>query len=119
MESMINEMSDWEKSIAIIKLMPNLRIWGHGADGDDIIVRIGDQWHIALRKPFYLYDRKWMWVVGEVSNWALEYLSAPTHIFQLREMTNSMVPFTADAQRAWLDKVLELAMEAGMVEVPA
>ena len=60
-----------------------------------------------------------MSLAWRVLNFGLRALSAPSHYYELMALVNSVEFLTwppAEAQAAWLDKILELAVEAGMVE---
>lgn len=127
----INEMSDQEKSVMLARLCG----WKHEhlppKIGDTLGLNIvtdknGDLLHkgwfsFPLAYPTIpsLYDPENMPLAWRVLNWALDHLTAPSHFFQLRQMVGDMDLFVLPrdaAQRAWLDKILELATEAGMVK---
>jgi hypothetical protein len=52
-----------------------------------------------------------------VLNWAHETALCRDYADGVGKILHFWSP-SADAQRAWLDKILELAIEAGLVEVP-
>lgn len=122
------EMSDHQKTVQIINLMPDWSIWGMGEDGDDIVLQIGGKETAVLRAPDYLFAEKWMFLAWRVLNWAMEQKFA---INESCTFDQELWDFLSDvgldekegiyefppaaAQRAWLDKVLELAIEAGKV----
>jgi hypothetical protein len=123
----INEMSDHQKTVQLINLMPDWSIWGIGEDGDDIILWIDQKDTTVLQAPNYLYDEKWMALAWRVVSW----LCKPSVAIVLNHedwrvysglkfrvwFTNHDTEYITDKtpQRAWLDKILELAIAAGMV----
>ena len=133
----IDEMSDAEKSVVLARLcgwikpadiygvwvisVPHSKVWG------------GIQWRVNPTElpNFNLYSTRMMPTAWCVLNWAQssenginlgfsgkrrdydERLDCPVSWFFENSGIETMPP--ADAQRAWLDKVLQLAIEAGMV----
>lgn len=112
-------MSDQEKTLLIIGLMPDWEILDRGADGDDIILSIGGQWRIVLRHPFYLYNQKWMWAAWLVLNYTnAEFFNGEDWCDGFFTWYHEVDWYRYDpgaAQRVWLNKILKLAIEAGMV----
>lgn len=125
-------VSDHQKTVQIINLMPDWSIWGMGEDGDDIVLQIDGKETAVLRAPDYLFAKRWMFLAWRVLNWAMSnnspvffcmvdwfyaeaedvphgYKTSGSNWFRL------FMYEPADAQRAWLDKILTLAIEAGMV----
>ena len=70
-------------------------------------------------EPCNYYHPSNMSQAWQVMNWAVKNLNIPNHHFQLREMVNDISFFTqppSEAQRVWLDKILALTIEAGMIQ---
>lgn len=130
----IETMTDQEKSSALARLCnPHLkavRAWKRGGYNvyaysfwDDATFVMHDRDVRSKEEAVRfavgnLYDPANMALAWRVLNWAIENFSIPSHHFALRAMADDMAFFTlppADAQRAWLDKILVLAIEAGMV----
>jgi len=110
MRSPRNELSDNEKSWMLIRAA-NLSIrFDHEPIGppDDL-----------------LYNERYMHEAWRVLNWATEHEQNLRVIENGKSkplawviyMTEFMLLPPADAQRLWLDTVLEMAIEAGLVEV--
>lgn len=114
-----DEISKWQKTVHIINLMPDWSVWGMGEDGDDIVLQIGDKETAVLRAPDYLYAPKLMFLAWRVSNFVY------SEFFNGEDWCDGYMTWwhevdwyryePADAQRIWLDKILTLAIEAGMV----
>ena len=69
-----------------------------------------------------LYDPANMALAWRVLNWAYNFLDDQGRETFLRDWWRSLNLFIespADAQRAWLDKILSLVIEAGMVDAAA
>ena len=132
----IDEMSDQEKSVLLARAM-GLEIEPQFAHPHDIFIKIPSEWDYEwelLEGDFYTAPMEISW---RVLNWASEQMPKETsppgmvvhtwagrlHSFwgeshwvgKSKLFIHSMPP--ADAQRLWLDKILELAIEAGLVEV--
>lgn len=94
--------------------------------GDDVFVSVYPHgWYHGMTEDeawkYFpnLYDPANMALAWRVLSFAIDNFSIPNHHFALRAMVNDMAFFTmpiAAAQRAWLDKILTLAIEAGMIE---
>ena len=114
----VGEMSTQQKTMHIIGLMDDWSIWGRGDDGDDIVVKIGGVGAVVLQSPGYLYAEKWMFLAWRALNWAagnqmfLDYFREDGFMEDIEDY-GSLPP--AKAQAAWLDKILELAVEADML----
>lgn len=121
------EMSDFEKTMMIINLIPDWQILGHGGDGEAIALRTGSKETVVLRAPNYLFASKWMFLAWRVLNWAHEnlgtleksnihnYFSAAWDGPEPKTLHWFYGKKPAAAQRLWLDKVLKLAIKAGLV----
>ncbi len=116
----MNDMSDQEKSVLLAKAMG----WRVFRSGNIQAKLDGSQW---MTKD--LYDPANMALAWRVLNWA----NSQKHYYAgFQGYSGLMFDFLyhwlfsdetffelspADAQRLWLDKILELAIEAGLVEV--
>lgn len=120
-------MNDEEKSVLLAKLCGWIRPAGDEyLEGLWIIETPHPMWTICYwrEEPTELpglnfYDSKYMSIAWEIMNWALTNFNIPNHFFQLREIANGMNIFTLSpfqAQCTWLDKILELAIEAKMIQ---
>ena len=113
---MIDKMKPEEKSVVLARLCG----WHVERTGSDIWVSNSENdylFKIRLSGPGYLYNYKWMFLAWRVLNWACENFSTNDYIDIVRWFWGSQnfrVP-PAEAQTAWLDKILSLAIEAGMV----
>ena len=131
----VSEMSDRKKSVMLARLCG----WQYRTDGvtyswyssDDVLDENGFAYHEWQRTgtwefsviPLNLYDPANMALAWRVLNWAMGqnfwmdsvggYFSDGVWQIIGNEETSLLPP--ADAQRAWLDMVLTLATEAGMV----
>jgi hypothetical protein len=113
----IDGMSDQEKSAALLRLMGQAVDCTCGKPGCTVGREIdsGRGWFVPTVKN--LYDPANMALAWRVLNWANQdetISQVDWHIYkkyfdELLEMP------PADAQQAWLDKILTLAIEAGMV----
>lgn len=92
----INELSDEQKSVMLIKAA-EIR-------GIIVISTLYDPDHMALAW------RVLNWADGEMKLWDM-FFPWWDEEFEATALS------PADAQRAWLDKILELAIEAGLVEM--
>ena len=130
----INEMSGQEKSVLLAKAM-GLEIEPHFAHPHDIFIKIPPEWDYEwelLEGDFYTAPMEISW---RVLNWAAEneglcqyfsehrvWCSEHTqwettelhHWWPIQELFDIK---PAEAQRLWLDMVLTLVIEAGLVEV--
>lgn len=111
----INEMSDQEKSIMLARLCG----WDVEYSPDNVIIRSTTEvFRVTLMSPNYLYNTKWMFLAWRVLNWAhaqtTGYFEDHPLLLMLHNVDETLPP--AEAQRLWLDKILELAIEAGMVK---
>lgn len=120
----INEMTTQEKSEKLYSLVGWKKEW---ADFNSMILLDSNGKGVGhgLMKPSVpmpnLYDEKNMALAWRVLNWAEAYsqLHATGDFYDgwmqlLPECLFLLAP--TDAQTAWLDKILELAIEAGMIE---
>ena len=119
---MPDNLSDEQKSVMLAKAMGwqvvehNKRRCTIGHIGE----RIG-----VIDYPFNLYAPANFALAWKVLNWATEHEQNLRVIENGKSkplawviyMTEFMLLPPADAQRLWLDKILELAIEAGLVEV--
>ena len=94
----MTDMNDQEKSVLLAKAMG---------------------WTIEAPEYFDLYRPKDMALAWRVLNWAA--VTMPQESYYLVPLqgivldTEKLPP--PDAQRLWLDKILKLAIEAGLIEV--
>ena len=129
-------MDDQEKSVLLVKAMKwTLSNVIKDASGKLflLIQPKGDDWEwvVDIDAPLNLYDPANMALAWRVLNWASEldteiddysypYVisEAADCLFEreLEDVKMWCLP-PADAQRLWLDKILELAIEAGIVEI--
>ncbi len=112
----IETMSDSEKSVMLARLCG----WNVELLGDDVWVSNSDNeylFSVRLAAPKYLYNYKWMFLAWRVLNWAGSHFRTVDYmeIHNWFWMSQNWRANPADAQRAWLDKILTLAMAAGMV----
>ncbi len=128
----ISKMSDQEKSVMLAKAMG----WGVNREGDhgsydlwieDILIlqrveyaKIGMLDSVLLNKHMpSLYAPANMALAWKVAQWGhtlpeyTQWMLEPNRLGTWFNFTR-MPP--AEAQRLWLDKILELAIEAGMIE---
>lgn len=105
----IKTLTDEQKSVMLAKLCG--WVVTNGFDGI-IISSSTEVFQITLTSPNYLYNRKWMFIAWLVLNWAMP----NNDIDRWWVVVGIYNKPPAEAQRAWLDKVLELAIEAGLVE---
>jgi hypothetical protein len=117
----IDEMTDQEKSVALARAMG----WGVSYEGrfgieSDVIHVIDEDGYHSSTIDLYAGPMETAW---RVLNWAEGQDFWHRH-FRTGSESDSLAPFEwavirrkppADAQRAWLDKVLELAIEAGLI----
>ena len=110
---MLDKLNDQEKSILLFKAMG----WHYfmGQITKALFVRTPDD---NLQREAGLYDPANMSLAWKVLNWATEYERKNNEEMVLWWMDVLLCNYPpADAQRLWLDKILELAIEAGLVEV--
>jgi hypothetical protein len=112
----MNDMSDQEKSVLLAKVA-QLEI-----EYEPIVLMGLVQTHTRKETIEYfvpdLYDPTNMYLAWRVHLWALEARGIRNPYWNF--WANSpYVWILEDAQRLWLDKILELAIEAGIVEVEA
>lgn len=129
----VNELTDREKSIMLAKLAG----WISETDG------ITTRWHsdgeliyddycggLLNHEPLNLYKEKQMYLAWRLLSWAtnndqpidnnkskayyIGYLSFGDLLHEQLELATGAPP--EEAQRLWLDKILELATEAGMLK---
>jgi hypothetical protein len=113
----ISEMSDREKSIALARLA-----WSEGwhTDRDGRIIEYlfyGDDASWALWSSSFgttLYDPSNMELAWRVLNWASTDDEIRRAFVGFWDNADLWQVDPAEAQRAWLDTVLELAVEAGI-----
>jgi len=132
----ISDMNDRQKSVTLAAL----RGWQVSEHEHEhvYIKRDEQQFAITLTHPFYLYDKELMWLAWDVLNWAgsqvPQEVTAPGGSLTISSWTGRLRHFwkesqwaergklflysmpPAEAQRLWLDKILSLAIEAGMVK---
>lgn len=123
----VNEMSQEEKSVALAKLCG----WEYSDDMRYLsgVYEYGVIWFDRTDDSPNLYDPANMALAWRVLNWASYNLNKITDDFSEGVLFDFMISgvvtngyydavWTAppdEAQSAWLDKILELAVEAGMV----
>jgi len=115
----IKTLTDEQKSVMLAKLCG--WVVTNGFDGI-IISSSTEVFQITLTSPNYLYNRKWMFIAWLVLNWAMQQKIAVYDNVNFRDLLSDYLIDVkdfgafglppADAQRAWLDKILELAIEA-------
>ena len=125
----IDELTDQEKSVALARVMA----WKiHPVIGQHIIHRfihnviVGDEIiGNMLGDVLDLYDPANMALAWRVLNWAIEtdlriveYDKSAPIAWEIYKGAQVFTLPPADAQRAWLDKILELAIEAGLTAPP-
>jgi hypothetical protein len=114
----MNDMSDQEKSVLLAKAMGTTQFRQYD-DGGDYIGNL-------IPPPANLYDPANMALAWRVLNWGMASDTlwkrlADWWLYRDTPSTDGWYTMTlppAEAQRAWLDKVLELAIEADLIEVP-
>ena len=107
----IDELSDEQKTIMLARLCG----WN--------TVQYGSKtWVTCQDEPFSttnLYQPIFMLLAWRVLNWAIENLPKFMRIIEENFLLIGVLPYfiipPAEAQRAWLDRILSLAIEAGMV----
>ena len=111
----IDELSDQEKTVMLARLCG----WGvstalGGTSYESIFIYTQDNERCAN-----LYDPANMALAWRVLNWATENLPKFMRIIEENFLLIGVLPYfiipPAEAQRAWLDRILSLAIEAGMV----
>lgn len=112
----VKELSDEEKSVMLARLA------GLDVSPGKVLITIDGYEHVNER-PLGLYDEIYMALAWRVLNWAIDneerFLESGGNA-GVKEMVNWLLPswaslLPAAAQRAWLDEILELAIEAGLV----
>ena len=120
-----NLSDDQEKSVALAKAM-GWDIKPHGRNTLNMVWDIFDDFGsvgIMLGKSWNLYDPANMALAWRVLNWANKSVpfNSGDDIWRQWEGwwdgLDIKGEYPADAQRLWLDKILELAIEAGIVEM--
>lgn len=126
----IDEMSDQEKSVMLARAM-GWKVTQHGPSRlEKIRTPYGDHWG---DEPLF-YDELNMGLAWRVLNWAARQsrirLSEYSYPYSLADGVDYLFEEDgywqgriwalppADAQRLWLDKILELAIEAGLIPAP-
>lgn len=126
----ISKLTPVQKSVMLAKLMPEWDTMGYPYDQTEVFHRETGKPLFLLTKNtnFYTVDEDgnphsmaWAW---RVLNWAItrspEVGQENFHI-GVKEMVNGFLLYwatrpLAEAQTAWLDEILELAIGAGMVQ---
>ena len=106
----MQEMSDQEKSVLLVKAMG----WFFGMHRDGLKVSPENN---GIIQDGNLYDPANMALAWRVHLWALDNLGAVEDWKYVSWWENMAIFAEDDAQRLWLDTILELAIEAGLVEV--
>jgi len=112
----VDEMSDREKSVMLAKAMG----WAVGKfSGHTPLFGLPSDYGVGVIDWYDdFYDPANMALAWRVLNWATTRMKTPELYKFLHWHIHSLAMIgPADAQRLWLDKVLELAIEAGLVEV--
>lgn len=122
----ISKLTDHKKSIMLARLMGWYRPAGDEYTGSLWIFDTGGRtrydgmfWGVAetFHPDFDLYKTEYIHIAWLVLNWAcdqqaiIDWCKEEQFMEDIRDYWN--LPL-AEAQRLWLDKVLELAIEAGM-----
>ena len=120
----ISKMSDQEKSVLLARAM-RLKIVPHPVyDDDEPLITIPDEWEHEWKLVDDFYHPTVMALAWRCHLWMIAkeraeikppfLLSQSPYTFWFRLSTGPSE--SADAQRRWLDKILELAIEAGIIE---
>ena len=108
----IDKMTDNEKSVLLARAMG----WKLN---DNVVYDVFDEFNLNVEYET-LYDTANMSLAWRVLNWAEEnHLTYKDDMISRRYVLPMLDLFKlppAAAQRLWLDKILELAIEAGLVE---
>ena len=128
---MIDKMTDQAKSVMLARIMPGWEFsrqecgegrWSwvdengeqiSGSLHDDVVQMSDDPWWLVA--PM-LYSPPRMALAWRVLNWANEADEITSQIWYWWHDRSLYRHSDADAQRAWLDKILELAIEAGLIQ---
>ena len=122
-------MNKQEKSVLLAEMM-GWNVSGKIIDQFDkwfvIVQEQGDDWELSenVEHPFNLYDPANMALAWRVLNWAWGIPDDDPALVNLElHDWHEQIAWTvtydsspADAQRLWLDRILELAIEAGVIE---
>lgn len=120
----IENMTDEQKSVMLAKLVGWEVSERHGVESVhyiDAVFVSTDKFTARLTGPDFLYADKWMALAWRVLNWAADRLPGETgqrqSFFKMLNGSGSALWWLSpeQAQRLWLDKILSLAIEAGMV----
>ena len=108
----IDELSDQEKTVMLARLCG----WDIKSDGGRTWVTCQDEAYSTTN----LYQPIFMLLAWRVLNWAIENLPKFMRTIEENFLCIGVLPYFGitpeNAQRAWLDRILSLAIEAGMVE---
>lgn len=107
----ISTLTDSEKTLMLAKVMG----WRVCLGGEHIPIDIDENKTLYLRPGNTLYTISNMFLAWLVLSWAHENLET-----RYADGVGHFIEFwlpPEQAQRVWLDKVLELALDAGLVEV--
>lgn len=110
----MNDMSDREKSVLLAKAM---RWYVTVHDKRCAISSLGERLGVT-DYPLNLYDPENMALAWRVLN-HFSWVDIALKIVLQDTVKNSIHDDPADAQRLWLDKVLELAIEIGIITLEA
>lgn len=116
----IQDMSPQEKSVELFELVGCRYSWA-GIENNRLMVSIESLSGFSVYQDGNLYDPKNMALAWEVLNWALRVHMGSEDFGdllvlrkKLRESLHNLWG-TKFAQAAWLDKILELAIEADLL----
>jgi len=113
---MVENLSDERKSVMLatamgLKTEPHPHEWEH----PDHLIVIPDEWDHGWELVEDFYSPENMHLAWRVLNWAARHFP---YIYEWWEESIDMLEKSpTDAQRLWLDEILEFAIEAGIVEV--
>ena len=123
----IDDLKDHENSVLLAKaigwkIVNSDRIEGlqFVYDIDEVQVHVTRDARFLPNDPFNLYAPAHMALAWRVLNWAEDLdMSTPSLNWKLFEypLRTLACESPGDAQRLWLDKILALAIEAGLVEL--
>jgi len=111
---MLNNLNDQEKSAMLAKAM-GWKVTALPVGHDDLFIIVPNEYDRNIRS---FYSPANMSLAWKVLNWATEYERKNNEELVMWWMDVLLCNYPpADAQRLWLDKILELAIEDGLAEV--
>ena len=106
----IDEMTDQEKSVMLARAM-DLEIIQHPVHDNEEMFVIPDSWEWEWEWHDDFYYPKWMALARRVLNWAYHNIVFDWDYWLIA----TYEPGEDGEQQGWLDKILELAIEAGLI----